>query len=156
MTSTFPLCGCNLNSSHCQMYSQSHRGGKRSQRESSGTDIGVYPPTLPGQFSRHFTLSCTYNSTDLSSFYHSIKSSGAATECFQTALFSAQGFLKGSCDEVFCSDIIKHPKATEGIKRMSRKPFHYWKVGFYYSQGHCPQMPLELLLMCQQREQFSS
>lgn len=69
---------------------------------------------------------------------------------FQRVLLSAQGFLKGSCDEVFWSDIIKHPKATERIKRTSSKPFHYWKVGIFPEQ--CPQMPLELLLMCQQRE----
>lgn len=50
---------------------------------------------------------------------------------FQRVLFSAQGFLKGSCDELPWSDIIKHPKATEGIKRMSSKPFHYWKVGIF-------------------------
>lgn len=50
---------------------------------------------------------------------------------FQTVLFSAQGFLKGSCDEVLWSDVIKHPKATERIKRMSSKPFHYWKVGIF-------------------------
>lgn len=129
MTFSFTLCGCNLNSSHCQMYSQSHRGGNRSQRELSG--VWVYPPTLPGQFSRLFTLSSNCNSTDSASFYHSIKSCGAVTKCFRTALPSAQGFLKGSCVEVFWSDIVNYAKTAEGIKRLSSKPFHNWKVEIF-------------------------
>lgn len=96
-----------------------------------GSDTGVYPHTLPGQFSRLFTLLCNCNSTDSSSFYHSIKSSGATTKCFLTALLSAQGFLKGSCNEVFWSDIINYPKAAEGIKRLSSKPSHSWTVGIF-------------------------
>lgn len=42
MTFTFTLCDCNLNSSHCQMYSQSHRGGNQ-----RGLTLGfIIPPCL--------------------------------------------------------------------------------------------------------------
>lgn len=136
MTFSFTFCGCNSNSSCCQKYSQSHRGENRSQRGGiSGSDVGeVYAPITPGLFSRLFTPSLNYDSTDSSSFYHSTKSSGYATKCFLRTLFVhlPWEFLKGSSDEVaFRSNIITHPKAAKGIKRISSRPFPCCKAGIF-------------------------
>lgn len=71
------------------MHSQSHRGGNWSQREAvSRPEVRVVcTPFIPGLYSRLFTPFLN-NSTDSSSFYHSSKSSGDATECFPTTPFS--------------------------------------------------------------------
>lgn len=125
-----------MNSSCCQMYSQSHRGGNRSQRGViSRSDVGeVYAPVIPGLFSRLFTSSLNYNSTGSSTYLHNIKSSGDATKRFLATLgFQLpRGFLKGSSDEVaFWSNVITHPKAAEGIKRVSSKPFPCCKMEIF-------------------------
>lgn len=72
------------------MHSQSHEGGNQSQMGViSGSDIRENDtPVTPGLFSRLSMPSLNYDSTDSSSFYHCIKSSGDVTKCFLTSHFS--------------------------------------------------------------------